>query len=186
MKRSVATVSVSGTLPEKLRAIAAAGFDGVEIFDNDLVYYPGSPVEIRQLCEELGLEILLFQPFRDFEGGPRDRLAQNLARAARKFEVMTQLGCQRMLVCSNVSPDCSDDFNTQVSDLRALAELAAQYGITLGYEALAWGRHVSLWRDAWPAWKRWTIPPLALCSTVFIFCLAATALMAWTSCRPKK
>ncbi|KTS70827.1 bifunctional sugar phosphate isomerase/epimerase/4-hydroxyphenylpyruvate dioxygenase family protein [Pantoea stewartii] len=149
MKRSVATVSVSGTLPEKLRAIAAAGFDGVEIFDNDLVYYPGSPVEIRQLCEELGLEILLFQPFRDFEGGPRDRLAKNLARAARKFEVMTQLGCQRMLVCSNVSPDCSDDFNTQVSDLRALAELAAQYGITLGYEALAWGRHVSLWRDAW-------------------------------------
>lgn len=70
MKRSVATVSVSGTLPEKLRAIAAAGFDGVEIFDNDLVYYPGSPVEIRQLCDALGLEILLFQPFRDFEGGP--------------------------------------------------------------------------------------------------------------------
>lgn len=149
MKRSIATVSVSGTLPDKLRAIAAAGFDGVEIFDNDLVYYPGSPVEIRQLCEQLGLEILLFQPFRDFEGGPRDRLAQNLARAARKFEVMQQLGCQRMLLCSNVSPDCSDDFATQVSDLKALAELAEQHGITLGYEALAWGRHVSLWRDAW-------------------------------------
>ncbi|MGV6481403.1 bifunctional sugar phosphate isomerase/epimerase/4-hydroxyphenylpyruvate dioxygenase family protein [Pantoea agglomerans] len=149
MKRSIATVSVSGTLPDKLRAIAAAGFDGVEIFDNDLVYYPGSPVEIRQLCEQLGLEILLFQPFRDFEGGPRDRLAHNLARAARKFEVMQQLGCQRMLLCSNVSPDCSDDFATQVSDLKALAQLAEQYGITLGYEALAWGRHVSLWRDAW-------------------------------------
>ena len=149
MKRSIATVSVSGTLPDKLRAIAAAGFDGVEIFDNDLVYYPGSPVEIRQLCEQLGLEILLFQPFRDFEGGPRDRLAHNLARAARKFEVMQQLGCQRMLLCSNVSPDCSDDFATQVSDLKALAELAEQHGITLGYEALAWGRHVSLWRDAW-------------------------------------
>lgn len=149
MKRSIATVSVSGTLPDKLRAIAAAGFDGVEIFDNDLVYYPGSPVEIRQLCEQLGLEILLFQPFRDFEGGPRDRLAHNLARAARKFEVMQQLGCQRMLLCSNVSHDCSDDFATQVSDLKALAQLAEQYGITLGYEALAWGRHVSLWRDAW-------------------------------------
>ena len=32
MKRSIATVSLSGTLPEKLDAIAAAGFDGVEIF----------------------------------------------------------------------------------------------------------------------------------------------------------
>ncbi|MDC7865746.1 4-hydroxyphenylpyruvate dioxygenase [Pantoea ananatis] len=162
MKRSVATVSVSGTLPEKLRAIAAAGFDGVEIFDNDLVYYPGSPVEIRQLCEALGLEILLFQPFRDFEGGPRDRLAQNLARAARKFEVMQQLGCQRMLVCSNVSPDCSDDFATQVSDLTALAELAAEHGITLGYEALAWGRHVRLWRDAWARVKAVNHPALGI------------------------
>lgn len=83
MKRSIATVSVSGSLPEKLRAIAAAGFDGVEIFDNDLVYYPGSPAEIRELCAELGLEILLFQPFRDFEGGPRETLAQNLPRGAQ-------------------------------------------------------------------------------------------------------
>lgn len=28
MQRSIATVSLSGTLPEKLEAIAAAGFDG--------------------------------------------------------------------------------------------------------------------------------------------------------------
>ena len=35
MQRSIATVSLSGTLPEKLEAIAAAGFDGVEIFEND-------------------------------------------------------------------------------------------------------------------------------------------------------
>jgi hypothetical protein len=43
MQRSIATVSLSGTLPEKLEAIAAAGFDGVEIFENDLLYYDGSP-----------------------------------------------------------------------------------------------------------------------------------------------
>lgn len=46
MQRSIATVSLSGTLPEKLEAIAAAGFDGVEIFENDLLYYDGSPREI--------------------------------------------------------------------------------------------------------------------------------------------
>lgn len=162
MKRSIATVSVSGSLPEKLRAIAAAGFDGVEIFDNDLVYYPGSPAEIRELCAELGLEILLFQPFRDFEGGPRETLAQNLSRAARKFEVMQQLGCSRMLLCSNVSPDSSEDMATQVSDLRALAELAAEYDITVGYEALAWGRHVNMWRDAWARVKAVDHPALGI------------------------
>ena len=36
-KRSIATVSLSGALDEKLRATAAAGFDAVEIFENDLL-----------------------------------------------------------------------------------------------------------------------------------------------------
>ena len=33
MKTSIATVSINGTLKEKIIAIANAGFDGVEIFD---------------------------------------------------------------------------------------------------------------------------------------------------------
>ena len=40
---SIATVSLSGSLDEKLRAIAAAGFDAVEIFENDLLSFNGSP-----------------------------------------------------------------------------------------------------------------------------------------------
>jgi len=35
--RSIATVSLAGTLPEKLEAAASVGFDGVELFDNDLL-----------------------------------------------------------------------------------------------------------------------------------------------------
>ncbi|WP_143228936.1 sugar phosphate isomerase/epimerase, partial [Acinetobacter baumannii] len=57
MKRSIATVSLSGTLPEKLEAVAAAGFDGIELFENDLLYHSGSPQDIRRRCEDLGLEI---------------------------------------------------------------------------------------------------------------------------------
>ena len=38
-QRSIATVSVSGTLDEKLQAIAEAGFDAVEIFENDLLAF---------------------------------------------------------------------------------------------------------------------------------------------------
>ena len=33
--RSIATVSISGALDEKLKAIAAAGFEAVEIFENE-------------------------------------------------------------------------------------------------------------------------------------------------------
>lgn len=70
MKTSIATVSISGDLDQKLAAIAAAGFDGVEIFENDLLVYDRSPREVGRMVRDQGLEITLFQPFRDFEGMP--------------------------------------------------------------------------------------------------------------------
>ena len=61
---------MSGTLREKLEAIAAARFDGFELFENDLIYFNGSPAEVGALAADLGLSCDLYQPFRDFEGVP--------------------------------------------------------------------------------------------------------------------
>jgi 4-hydroxyphenylpyruvate dioxygenase len=162
MQRSIATVSLSGTLPEKLEAAAAARFDGVEIFENDLVYFDGSPRQVRQMAADLGLDILLFQPFRDFEGAPRDRLQRNLDRAERKFDLMADLGAPAMLVCSNVAADAIADEAVLAEDLRQLAERAARRGLKIGYEALAWGRHVRSWHQAWRIVQRADHPSLGL------------------------
>ena len=89
---SIATVSLSGTLDEKLRAIAEAGFGAVEIFEADLLSFNGAPREIRRRCDELGLKISAFQPFRDFEGMPEPQRARNFDRASRKFDLMSELG----------------------------------------------------------------------------------------------
>src|SRR5262245_30525632 len=149
MLRSIATVSLGGTLVEKLQAIAAAGFDGVEIFENDLLYFDGSPAEVRTICADLGLRVLLFQPFRDFEAAPRGRMAKNFDRAEIKFDVMEQLGADLMLVCSNTAPDTIADDAVAAEDLRALGERAARRGFRIGYEALAWGRQVNKFGHAW-------------------------------------
>ena len=53
MQRSIATVSLGGTFIEKLSAIAAAGFDGVEIFENDLMYLDGTPADARRIADDL-------------------------------------------------------------------------------------------------------------------------------------
>src|SRR5260370_25053236 len=149
MLRSIATVSIGGTLIEKLQAIAAAGFDGVEIFENDLLYFDGAPADVRRICQDLGLRILLFQPFRDFEAAPRSRMQKNHDRAELKFDVMEQLGADLMLVCSNTAPDAIDDDAVAAEDLRALGERAARRGFRIGYEALAWGRRVNTFGRAW-------------------------------------
>jgi 4-hydroxyphenylpyruvate dioxygenase len=162
MQRSIATVSLSGTLPEKLEAIAAAGFDGVEIFENDLLYYDGSPREIRQLCADLGIAITLFQPFRDFEGCRRERLPRNLERAERKFDLMQELGTDLVLVCSNASADSTGEQQILVDDLRLLAERAGARGLRIGYEALAWGRHVNTYQQVWDIVRQADHPALGV------------------------
>ena len=162
MQRSIATVSLSGTLPEKLEAIAAAGFDGVEIFENDLLYYDGSPREIRQLCADLGITITLFQPFRDFEGCRRERLPRNLERAERKFDLMQELGTDLVLVCSNASVDSTGDQQILVDDLHLLAERAGARGLRIGYEALAWGRHVNTYQQVWDIVRQADHPALGV------------------------
>jgi 4-hydroxyphenylpyruvate dioxygenase len=149
MLRSIATVSLGGTLMEKLNAIAAAGFDGVEIFENDLLYFDGPPSEVKRICADLGLRVLLFQPFRDFEAAPRARMQKNFDRAEAKFDIMEQLGCDLMLVCSNTAPDAIDDDAVAAEDLRGLGARAAQRGLRIGYEALAWGRNVKTYRHVW-------------------------------------
>ncbi|YCI07003.1 hypothetical protein M1D34_29105 (plasmid) [Ensifer sp. D2-11] len=46
MRTSIAAVSLSGELPEKLEAIAKAGFDGAEIFENDFLTFDGCPRDV--------------------------------------------------------------------------------------------------------------------------------------------
>ncbi|MDN0081694.1 bifunctional sugar phosphate isomerase/epimerase/4-hydroxyphenylpyruvate dioxygenase family protein [Crenobacter sp. SG2305] len=162
MQHSIATVSLSGTLPEKLEAIAAAGFDGVEIFENDLLYFDGSPRDAKRICDDLGLKIMLFQPFRDFEGGRRDKRQHNLDRAERKFDLMQELGTDRILVCSSVQPDVIRDDALIADDFAKLAERAAKRDILVGYEALAWGRYVNSYRHVWDIVKAVDHPNLGI------------------------
>ncbi|HTZ81155.1 MAG TPA: bifunctional sugar phosphate isomerase/epimerase/4-hydroxyphenylpyruvate dioxygenase family protein [Stellaceae bacterium] len=162
MLRSIATVCLSGTLLEKLEAASAARFDAVEIFENDLLHFPGAPDEVRRIAADLGLSIALYQPFRDFEACPRERLQRNLDRAERKFDVMQALGASMMLICSSVAPDTIGDDALAAEDLGRLAERAALRGIKLGYEALAWGRQVRDYRHAWRIVDRANHPSLGL------------------------
>src|SRR5215212_4262808 len=68
MRTAIATVCLSGTLTEKLDAIAAARFKGVEIFENDLLSFDGTPRDARRLIEDLGLAAITFQRFRGYAG----------------------------------------------------------------------------------------------------------------------
>ena len=167
MRTSIATVCLSGTLEEKLQAAATAGFDGVEIFEQDLIVSPNSPESIAALAAELGLSLDLYQPFRDFEGVDDEQFAANLARAEAKFQLMKRMGMTTILLCSNVATATIDDDEVVVDQLRRLGDLAEKYDVDVAYEALAWGRFVSEYDRAWDLVKAADHPRIGTCLDSF-------------------
>ena len=162
MQTSIATVSLSGGLAEKLEATAAAGFTGVEIFESDLLSFNGTPKDVARMVAELGLKIVTFQPFRDFEGMPEPQRSRTFARAERKFDLMGELGCDLLMICSNVAPDSLGGIDRAAADFHELGERAQKRGIRVGFEALAWGKHISDYRDSWEVVRRADHPAIGL------------------------
>jgi 4-hydroxyphenylpyruvate dioxygenase len=162
LRKCIATVALSGSLPDKIEAAALAGFDGVEVMESDLLAFDGTPADIRRIAADLDIAIDLYQPFRDFEAMPDPQRGRNLDRAERKFDVMQELGTDLVLVCSNTLPATIDDDARAAADLAAMAERAHRRGMRVGYEGLSWARHVRLWGHAWRIVQQAAHPALGL------------------------
>ncbi|MGH3642962.1 MAG: TIM barrel protein, partial [Mycobacterium sp.] len=167
MRTSIATVSISGSLVEKLHACASAGFDGVEIFEPDLIASDHSPEEIRGLAERLGLSLDLYQPLRDIEGVDEATFTENLRRAAATFATARRLGIHTVLVCSNVATATVDSDEHSAGQLRRLGDVASEYGVRVAFEALAWGRFVDDYRRAWRIVELADHPAVGVCLDSF-------------------
>lgn len=178
MLYSIATVCLSGLLSEKIPAIADAGFKGIELFENDVLMHDGSISDVRKLIDDHGLSVVTYQPFRDFEGLPEPLRSRALERARRKLDLTAELGCGLLMVCSSVSPHAMGGIARAAEDLAALGELAAERGLRIAYEALAWGRHVNDYRDSWEIVRRAQHDAVGLCLDTFHIFSRDTALAA--------
>jgi len=171
LRWSIATVTMGGTLEAKLAAAARAGFRAVEIFENDLTFFSGKPRDVRTRAQDLGLDIVALQPMRDFEGMPEPMRARNFERAQRKLDLMEELGANLLCICSNVHEDALGEVERAAHDLAELADMAALRGYRIGYEAMAWGRHVKDWMQAWDIVRTADRPNLGLVLDSYHICV---------------
>ncbi len=105
---AISTVCLSGTLEDKLRAAAAAGFAGVEMLEYDLVMSPWSPRRLAEEAAGLGLSIEVYQPFH-VETVPPDLFGASLRHAERKFDLLAELGASVLVCCSSRTARGLDD-----------------------------------------------------------------------------
>ena len=161
----ISTVCLAGTLEDKLRAAAAAGFAGVEMLEYDLLMSPWSPRRLATEAADLGLSIEVYQPFH-VETVPPERFRAQLHHIDRKLDVLSDLGARVLVCCSERTTAGVDDDELTLDQMHALAERARARGIRLAFEAVPWGR-VQTHEDAWRIVRRIDHPALGLCLDSF-------------------
>ncbi|WQF76532.1 Putative xylose isomerase-like, TIM barrel domain, xylose isomerase-like superfamily [Colletotrichum destructivum] len=175
------------TLEQKLDAIAAAGFNGIELSFPDLQSFANRHLDkgdvaeddyaslceagklVRALCDRKELQIMVLQPFANFEGWPRGSKEREdaFARARGWMEIMTAVGTDMLQVGSSDSPGISSSFADLAADLAELADLLATRGFRIAYENWCWATHAPSWKDVWDIVRLADRPNLGLCLDTF-------------------
>ena len=156
MRTSIATVSISGDLARKAARDRRGRFrrrrDLRERFPR-----PSTAARPRSArwCATTGSRSRCSSRSATSRGCPSRSAPRAFERAERKFDVMQRARHRpRCSVCSNVSPAALGGIDRAAADFRELGERAQQRGLRVGYEALAWGRHINDHRDAWEIVRR--------------------------------
>ena len=156
------TISLSGTLPAKLRAVKDAGFSQIMLMARDLTEHAEGVDAAIAAVRDSGLRVTGFQVLRDFEGLSGNLHDYKIDIAKSMLEMCAALGSKVLLVCSSTSTHATPDRDILAKDLKKLAMLAVPLGIRIAYEGLSWGRHVNEFTDAWDIVCRADVPNLGL------------------------
>ena len=97
------TISLAGTLPQKLAAIKGAGFSQVMLMARDLVGHAEGLADAVRVVKESGLRVTGFQVLRDFEGLSGHLHEYKIDVAKSMLEMCHSVGAKVLLVCSSTS-----------------------------------------------------------------------------------
>jgi 4-hydroxyphenylpyruvate dioxygenase len=171
----------------KVQIAAKDGFQGIEIFYEDLEYLArkdhstDAPTpeqmllaaeHVHQTCSAAGLTVIGLQPFLFYEGLlDRAKHDEHIEKIKLWFRIAHTLHTDIIQIPGNFLPadQLSGDFDVIAADLRELADLGLQQQpvVRFAYENLCWSTHVDTWDKAWDVCRRVDRPNFGLCLDTF-------------------
>ncbi len=159
------TVCLSGSTEDKLRAAHAAGFNQVELWRQDVEAVNGDTAGIKSLLKKLPLGLTDYQVLLDFDGAPDSIRADKRQEALRMLDTAVELGATTVLTPACTHKECVKERIEE--DLRWLVTEAAQRGLRIAYEGMAWSTCINNTADAWKMVQRVNSPNLGLVIDAF-------------------
>jgi 2-keto-myo-inositol isomerase len=151
---AIDTVTLAGSLEDKLRVIRDAGFGGIEIWAKDLVTHPGGVPGAVATIRASGLRVSSFQLLKDYEGLDAHLHEYKIDIATSLLDLMDAVDAKLLVVASSTSAYASDDMAKIVADLRELATLAMPRQVRIAFGAAAWGKWINDYPRSWEAVRR--------------------------------
>lgn len=135
------TVLLGGTTEQKLSAIAAAGFQQAELWQQDVSESDGHAEGVRQLLASLGVALTDYQVLLDFDGAAQEYRASKRQQAIEILDTAVKVGASTVLVPANTDSGCQQE--KIVEDMRWLVAEAEQRGLRIAYEAMCWSTFIN-------------------------------------------
>lgn len=149
LRIGINSATLPGGLQDKIEAAKQAGFGAVELSAKDLLAHAEGAMAAARRVRESRLRVSAFHVLREM-GGASDREFEYRLDAAKSIiELAASVGCRLLIVSSSTAPTAIAEPEVLGRNLAVLGTLATPFGIRIGYEALAWGRWVSEYPDAW-------------------------------------
>lgn len=172
---------------DKVALAAKDGFEGIEIFYEDLEYVArkddrtdaptpeqleAAAEHVYRTCEAAGLTIIGLQPFLFYEGLlDRAKHDEHIEKIKLWFRIARHLHTDIIQIPGNFLPadQLTGDLDVIAADLRELADLGLQQQpvVRFAYENLCWSTHVDTWEKAWDVCRRVDRPNFGLCLDTF-------------------
>lgn len=130
------TILLGGETPAKIAAASAAGFASIEVWEEDVSSLNGGASAMVDALATAQLGITDFQVLRDFDGASVDQRADRRDTARRMLDTAVALGADTLQAPSNTREDMVAEAIPE--DLAWLAGEAAQRGLSIAYEPMAW------------------------------------------------
>ncbi len=124
----------NGSTATAIGEIAAAGYDGVEMFDGNLRQYEDRPDDLRRLLDEAGVRLVAAYTGANFVYP--DILEDEFWRIETAATLAARFGASRLIVgggAKRASGTTERDYDMLASGLDAVTAIAERHGLTASY-----------------------------------------------------
>ena len=124
----------NGSMERAVRDISAAGYEGTEMFDGNVVDYADRPDDLRRLLAEAGLELVSVYTGANFVY--EELLPDELHRIRRAAELAAAVGAQRLVVgggARRAAGTRDADYERLANALDQVTDIAEEHGLSASY-----------------------------------------------------